>query len=598
MSSVLGLKIVRISQGYTDLYEINGNKSWTKDIRDIRKDLGYIENLDGSSAVLMLINTVNGHFLTVASPIGGRSADCISAWIYIPAAVAVTGKQLADIVEATKKGILADEWHGEELDKLFSRTYEQGSAVELLKSGNEERTKCAFRYYGCGVKYTLAELLENMLQPYYTEYKSIFLLDNESNLRCSSCADLTNHKVYNMQIVDAPVDENGFIPYLYDKPFVDRRCVFEGDVIPVVWKKDGYKSIEIVTRVMSDGRNEVLKPTFSQYRRLIPYTSVVVRDDLGKLVNNYTLYIGDKVVTDATVAEVSEAIINNVSIKVEAKGYSVYENKHNMSTLPVCINLTKRVCEVAVPEKKEEKNRIKSGKSKAQSVGPETPTSVKEVLDAASEDNRRSKGKLLNGRWLYLLMIIVLSFVSFGLGYGVRDKWGKKMDESTQQIVGADRLFVELNQLRSELDNLRQENSSLKEKLKHIKGKKDMHMDQKESFGEKDPEAEGGKNYESLQSAIDYLDNNTQWYKGEMEKYTHLRGLWGAMNTKNLQKVCSYSNTLGASNVYMQLHSAVMANQHKSYPQANFTAGDFITVTGYIRYLNDKGTVIVNQNDF
>lgn len=41
----LGLKIVRINQGYTDLFEINGDQVWTKNVWDIRKDLENIDNL-------------------------------------------------------------------------------------------------------------------------------------------------------------------------------------------------------------------------------------------------------------------------------------------------------------------------------------------------------------------------------------------------------------------------------------------------------------------------------------------------------------------------------------------------------------------------
>ena len=86
----LGLKIVRINQGYTDLLEINGDQIWTKNVWDIRKDLENIDNLDGSSAVLMLTSIDTGHILTVASLIEGRITDCISAWMYVPASINIS----------------------------------------------------------------------------------------------------------------------------------------------------------------------------------------------------------------------------------------------------------------------------------------------------------------------------------------------------------------------------------------------------------------------------------------------------------------------------------------------------------------------------
>ena len=111
----LGLKIVRINQGYTDLFEINGDQVWTKNVWDIRKDLENIDNLDGSSAVLMLTSVDTGHILTVASLIEGRITDCISAWIYVPASINIAGKELVEIVDAVKKEILANERNDERL---------------------------------------------------------------------------------------------------------------------------------------------------------------------------------------------------------------------------------------------------------------------------------------------------------------------------------------------------------------------------------------------------------------------------------------------------------------------------------------------------
>ena len=50
---MLGLKVVRVYNGYTDLLEINGNKSWISNVRDIRTELENVNNLDGKSAALI-----------------------------------------------------------------------------------------------------------------------------------------------------------------------------------------------------------------------------------------------------------------------------------------------------------------------------------------------------------------------------------------------------------------------------------------------------------------------------------------------------------------------------------------------------------------
>ena len=210
-NNMLGLKIVRIYNGLTDLFEINGNQSWTKKIWDIRKDLNF-DNLDGTSTVLMLKCIEGGHILTIASFIDGRGDDCKSAWIYVPASIDIKGMELVEVIEMTKKEILATEFDDEKLEQLFSRTYPEAPAVKKTQENTGD--KCACRYYGKDVKYELHELLANMYQSYYSNYKSVFLLDNTTDLKFIG-DDLTKEKVYSIILVKAPNEKDGFKPFLH-----------------------------------------------------------------------------------------------------------------------------------------------------------------------------------------------------------------------------------------------------------------------------------------------------------------------------------------------------------------------------------------------
>ena len=80
----LGLKFVRISQGYTDLFEINGDSSWTQHVWDIREELKLIDNLNSDFNIVFSQNIEEGHILTVVYPFmvqGHGATDCISAWV-------------------------------------------------------------------------------------------------------------------------------------------------------------------------------------------------------------------------------------------------------------------------------------------------------------------------------------------------------------------------------------------------------------------------------------------------------------------------------------------------------------------------------------
>ena len=144
-SNKLGVKIVRINQGYTDLLEINGDQKWTKNVWDIREDLKTIDNLDGSSAVLMLTSVDTGHILTIGTLIEGRPNDCISAWLYVPVSINISGKELVEIVDLVKKEILVNERNDERLTQLFSKIYESAPATKIMSKSTGK--KCAFRYY-------------------------------------------------------------------------------------------------------------------------------------------------------------------------------------------------------------------------------------------------------------------------------------------------------------------------------------------------------------------------------------------------------------------------------------------------------------------
>lgn len=322
----LGLKIVRINQGYTDLLEINGDQKWTKNVWDIRKDLENIDNLDGSSAVLMLTSIDTGHMLTVASLIEGRRSDCISAWIHIPATINVLGKDLVELVESAKKEILANERNDEKLRQLFSKEYKLAPATKM--AGGSVGEKCAYRHYGQKVKYTLAELLHDMYQSYYKNYKSIFLLDKSTNLKCLSGDNLSDQKVYSMVLIKSPGKVDSFVPYIGEQPFVGQMYANEGDVINIEWRRDGYKPIHTSSTITLDSKCSV--PTPNQYVRLLPYNYIKITDELNQRVDDYELYVAKKLVNKGADIPINESMLKNVSVEIYAEGYEPHRVQVNL----------------------------------------------------------------------------------------------------------------------------------------------------------------------------------------------------------------------------------------------------------------------------
>lgn len=566
----LGLKIVRINQGYTDLLEINGDQKWTKNVWDIRKDLENIDNLDGSSAVLMLTSIDTGHMLTVASLIEGRITDCISAWIHIPATISISGKELVELVESAKKEILANERNDEKLRQLFSKEYELAPASKIV--GGSIGEKCAYRYYGQKAKYTLAELLKDMCQSYYKNYKSIFLLDNSSHLRCLSGDNLSEQKVYSMIIVKSPGVVESFVPHIGGQPFEGQMYVVEGEIIKIEWRRNGYLPIQTETTVRQEMRYSV--PTPNQYIRVIPFDTIKVVDEWGQSIREYEVYVEKKLIEHGRPIAISESKINNVWIEVYAEGFEPISGNVNFTKPVVKIQLQKETYayEFMLPLKNDEGYYpIKISGNRKLKNSP-VKGYVTEGGYVTRNDKNYLRFKPLSRKfWITCLIcsIIVLLLGVCG-GYALNDFIGGKADNQ-------------------EVSKLTKENADLKNRIKEL---------EKRNYNYAPKGSESNSDEKSVDAAISYIDHNNVWNRTEMEKYEPLKGLWDAMNERRFDDILAYDNVLGKSAIFKELVAAITKNRHKPFSgNFNTNPNDFdITIKpdgdkkGYIKALEDAGT--------
>lgn len=555
----LGLKIVRINDGYTDLLEINGDQKWTKNVWDIRKNLENIDNLNGSSAVLMLISIDTGHILTIASLIEGRITDCISAWIHIPAAISVSGKELVELVESVKKEILANTRNDEKLRQLFSKEYELAPVTKMASGSVGE--KCAYRYYGQKAKYTLAELLNDMYQSYYKNYKSIFLLDNSTNLRCTSGEDLSDQKVYSMMIVKSPGAFESFEPYIGGQPFVGQMYVVEGDIINIEWKRDNYLPIKTVCIAQSEIKYKY--PKSDQYQKVIPYNIITVLDELNRNMQHYDLCINGQLIKKGESFIISENKLIRTKVKISANGYNDYEECIDLTNKRT-INLTKKIYtyEFLLPIKNHNDYSIKIDYDVCIKTSPingyESNNSILPLPD---------KNELHYQPFTKKHLVICLIIVALSLCVGICAGWFVKGFFTKSKI----------RELETEISLLKKEKPTQKNDNKSITKKESSKEDGKIKASEKKI------------SAIEYLDNNEIWNRTEMEKFEDLKGLWDAMNERKFDDILKYRETLSSSKEFNNLVKCVENNKDKKgLGLYNTKTNDHdITIKRYINNLNN-----------
>ena len=299
-----------------EVMSYNSNSQWVKLTGEVT-EIKRIQKQANQEWLVMLLQKIDcGHIIRTFCSNAGRN-DYMSASIYVPWNIVISGKELAKIIDVTKTELL--NWNKEtskaKLEKIFSETYEvldvQQSPMELSSN------KIAYRFYG--EMYQLYELLDNLNQPYYSLYKFIFLIDKESNIQCNAGDDLTEESLISSIIINPPQICNAFEPYIGNELFSKPIRKYEGSSLCVSWRRKGYKTIEKTTKI-SDANVVLEVPGKSDIKKLVPYDTIIVKDKKGNRIDQYTLMINKETILPNQNAEIVEESISNVEVIVSVNG--------------------------------------------------------------------------------------------------------------------------------------------------------------------------------------------------------------------------------------------------------------------------------------
>lgn len=328
-NNVLGLKITRTSEGFSELLTINGAEYWCKNTRDVRPELDNIADFEKRTYVIMLSRTAGSCLLSVIIPISGRGGDNLCAWINVPDNIRISGPELESVVESVRKELMKNMRDDEALKGLFSKEYDTEPLRKPLFESSGDRV--AYRLYGWHQDFSLEELLGKMNQPYYHGYKCVYFIDAGSSARIKVGDDLSNRELL-PQIRIGPLQANGdgFEPYIHGAPFTTPIYVTKGDEITIVWKKKGYADIKH-SHVIESNKTELDYPEFSEYERIIFYDGFTIQDEEGKQVPEYRLYINGTELLKGDKIQVSESKVHESNVKVIAEGYEECDESKDLS---------------------------------------------------------------------------------------------------------------------------------------------------------------------------------------------------------------------------------------------------------------------------
>ena len=562
-NNTLGIKIVRNHSGFTTLFEHNSNPILTNSVEDIRQLLESVNNLEENNVALMISSLDEGFIITMATWISGlRGDECISAWIFIPNHIKISGKEIVSVIDVTKKELLATQRNDAKLLEAFSYTYEVAPAKRY--TSRYQGDKIAFRYYGQGTLYSLSDLLNDMGQAYYQKYKRIFLLDKSSNQRCSTGDDLSSNKVLSAILIPAPHAVDNFIPYIGKNPFNESIYVNEGDEINVEWKRSGFKSI--IKTIKATKGVECQIPTRNEYMMIVDYEAIQVLDESSeKPIKDYNLRINNYNVLAGQRIEISIDVIAQSRVEIYADGYEEWSKVYDLRKANVIYLKKKRFAyQFVLLSKNHKEIHIEyHAKGFLKECPIEGYRPYKEKLDPY-KDNWLEYKPFTKAIKITLSIIFAVVLLLGGIvGWYLTDYWYKK-----------------------DISDYKKQISTLTYDLNNTQKNKPAEQRQESQ----QPES---PNWEQV---VEYLDKNTKWERSAMEKFVGIQGLWDAMNNGNSDKILEYETKLQSSEKFQKLLNVIKNKKYCIKNPPYCPLGDeVITIDSYIEKVTKKNTPPTNE---
>lgn len=207
------------SGGCEMIFASNREAEWIRSTPDIRECYGKLFDKESGSSVVMLSPAKNGIILTISKMIPNRYGDNLTAYLYIPNALDISGEALQGIVFDVISSLARNRRDavGSCLSSISSPEYEQLSNLNF-----EQTTTNSYAYRkvqsGTGSN-SLSFVLNNLFQDYYLQYKYIFLaIDGQHIANPEQYKDLTDFPLNDWRPVqDSNVEQTPEIDSSSDK---------------------------------------------------------------------------------------------------------------------------------------------------------------------------------------------------------------------------------------------------------------------------------------------------------------------------------------------------------------------------------------------
>lgn len=583
----LGFAIKLASQGAGNAIECNKGQ-WTNKVVDIREYLKLFNGLQGTDNIVTFMSfDEGGCFLTQLRAISGRVGDFLSGWIYIPNTIDVNGEDVMNTYNYVRNILSQSNLSDlkEDIESFFSKEYPSKEvAAQYVASKGQ---LYGVRFLG---HYTLKEIVgEHRYQPYYSDYKAVFLLNKEEEVTitkeaANSFRNLTDKDIVKTSILVPPANASlqtlgrGTKIHTIDgSDFNQPLLVNVGSKVPLILSRIGFENMKLEVNVTSERQDVDLSNVKITWMKKISASMFTVRNrKQEKIDKDVRISVNGTNITFQEIL-VSEEDCRQALVKVSAPDFEVFEQRRSLLIDDLDITLSRKVKQAQTLVELSNGNygemTIESKYLPSKYESPLKGYCFEE--DPQGKVLRLSDGFVWKQRlWGFCAALIVgillIALTAF-------DAW-----TDTHQFKFGLPPWEEIR-------TTQQDNSDDSTSV-------DSTQNQNENQGESE---QNSSEDASLDAAIKYIDNNSTWTKSKMETFPDLQGLFDDMNTFNFSKLLNYwQGKLSNSKQFKKVfESASKTNrngwnpkQGKHNPTYNKPDDEQIRLTNYINWLDQDQT--------
>lgn len=588
----LGFAIKLASQGAGNAIECNKGQ-WTNKVVDIREYLKLFKGLQGTDNIVTFMSfDEGGCFLTQLRAISGRVGDFLSGWIYIPNTIDASGEEIMsaynyvrNILSQSNLSDLKDD-----IESFFSKEYPLKEVVAQYSASKGQLYGVRFLdkrpHY-----YNLKEIVgENRYQPYYSDYKAVFLLVEGEEVAITreatnSFKDLTNIEIVKTSILVPP--SNATLQALGRGTKICRKDGSDfnqpllanvGSKASLILYRSGFENIDLEVNITPERTVLDFSKVEIIWKKKISSSMFTIRTSKNEKIDyEVRIFVNGKDITFRDVL-LSEESCRQAHVKVSAPDFEDFEQNCNLLTGGLDITLFRKVKQNKIVVK-----LINGAQGEMTIESKYLPSNYDSPLKGYEFDEDYHGNKVLKLSSLFVWKQRLWGFCAalivgiLLIAYTAFDAWN-----DTHQFKFGLPPWEELSTTQQDYTD---DSTSV-----------NGFQNQDENQGESE---QNSSEDTSLDVAIKYLDNNSTWTKSEMEKFPDLQGLFDDMNTFNFSKLLNnWQDKLSNSKQFKKVFESANKTYRNGWnpkqgshnPTYNKSDDEQIRLTNYINWLDQDQT--------